>query len=246
MTGNTIQSWLPYSGQVLTAVVAAIAILANRNTSRETLTGQLTQRVWERRTEVYLQVIRQTDSVDPHNLRSPEGFRESAESARGEEIPLLPTSPDSDEWREFEATIEAFASGEVRYLYWLWDSAIAAWTMAISGAVVHAEHDSPEREKSRSRVQQTYDMVFHAREELVAQIRAELRFGTRRVDHISYKQDRHFGYLTDLRISGNQRDMRPVRASRMLNVMMDWRGNLHQTIRMGERTEEEPRDLESA
>jgi hypothetical protein len=72
MSQSALQDkWLPYLSQIPTAIVAVVAIPANRRSSKETLTGQLNQRIWERRTEIYLEMIRQTEMLDPSNLKTP-------------------------------------------------------------------------------------------------------------------------------------------------------------------------------
>jgi len=205
------------------------------------LTGQLSQRVWERRTEIYLEVIRQTDIVDPHHQKPPEGFKKAATEARGEKVSLLPVNPDSDEWRSFEAGIEAFASAEVRFLYWLWDSAVAAWTFAMSAAIAHDQLGFGEYKESRDRVRQTYNMAISAREEIVAQIRAELRFESRQPGVISFRQEELMGYLTDLNVDHSRHETRPIRSSRLVDIGIDQNGkSLKHTIRLGEKMGEYP------
>jgi hypothetical protein len=99
MSSGEIQVWLPYLSQIPTATVAIVAILANRRSSKETLATQLSQRVWERRTEIYLEIIRQTGIVDPNRQRTPEGFRNAATAAGGEKVSFLPVDANSNEWR---------------------------------------------------------------------------------------------------------------------------------------------------
>jgi hypothetical protein len=239
MSDNATQVWIPFLSAALTAAVAAVAILANLRSNKQILTGQLSQRVWERRTEIYVEIIQQTDAIDPHNLKTPEGFRDAANEAVGEKVPLLPIDPESDEWRNFEAKIEAFSSPEVRYLYRLWDSAIAAWSWAIVTVVAHLQLGSEDVSQYQDRVQKSYDMIYGTREELIAQIRAELRFEGRKTDHISAEQDEHFGYLTSLEVNQNRRDARPIRSARMIDIEIDNRGNMHQSMRLGERVNDD-------
>lgn len=241
MSQSAVQEWLPYLSQILTATVAVIAILVNRRSSKDTLAGQLNQRIWERRTEIYLEMIRQTDVVDPHNLMTPEGLRDAAIKTKEQKVPLLPIDPSSEEWRDFEARIEAFASPEVRFLYWLWDSAVAAWTWAISTAVSHHQHNDEEKyQEWQERVRQTYNITFFAREELVTQIRAELRFETRQPGVISFKQEPLLGYLTDLDVGRGRYEIRPTRSTRVIDIAIDKHGNLDQTIRLGQKTGKYP------
>ncbi len=111
----------------------------------------------------------------------------------------------------------------------------------MSTAVSHYQlNDEEKYQEWRERVRQTYKITFFAREELVTQIRAELRFETRQTGVISFKQEALLGYLTDLDVDRGRFEIRPTRSSRVLDIAIDEHGNSHLTMRLGEKTGEYP------
>ena len=109
-------SVMEYVSSFATAVVAVVAIVVGRRSSKDTLRNELRQRMWEKRTDTYIDILRQTQSIDPR-ATTPHTIAKKA--ASGETVPILPEI-DTAEWLEFTARVDAVASDEVRSLFSLW------------------------------------------------------------------------------------------------------------------------------
>src|ERR1700677_2854318 len=96
---------LPHITPLLTTIVAIIAIVVSRLSSRDAITGQWRQEIWKKRSEVYLEIVRMTDKQDPMNRPTAEGFRDKAERNHGK-VELYAIDLTSDEWHEFTYRID--------------------------------------------------------------------------------------------------------------------------------------------
>ncbi|MDX3101624.1 hypothetical protein [Nonomuraea angiospora] len=233
---------LPYLSQAMTIIVAVVAIAFTRISSRESVNSQLRQKMWEKKAETYVEIIRQTTRADPHNGKTPEGYMREAAQDPGGEVRFLPVDTDDREWQDFEARVEAFASPEVRYLYSLWMSAVAGWTWTTSKSIVHADRQSEHHEVAKQERHTALAGVFAAHQELIAQIRAELRFEKRELKNIKYRQvEGFFDAIVGVEVDWSRHDTpTPIRASRLLTIRRFERNGAEgwkHTIALGERHE---------
>ena len=116
-SASVIALTLPNIVASLSAVVAATAVYVNRKMARDTLKQQLLlthdERIWQQRSEAYLQLFMLIDELD-----SKLGFITSDSST------LHHLSETSESDRRTEAAIRAFGSVDVMRLFKLWRSAI--------------------------------------------------------------------------------------------------------------------------
>lgn len=115
-SASAIALALPNIVAFLSAVVAATAVYVNRKMARDTLKQQLLlthdERIWQQRSEAYLQLFMLMDELD-----SKLGFITSDSST----LHLL--SETSESSQRTEAAIRAFGSIDVAKLFTLWRSA---------------------------------------------------------------------------------------------------------------------------
>src|SRR3989442_3646776 len=150
----------------------------------------------------------------------PEAFHEraTAENVAPEGVPLLPKDLDSDDWKEFRARVEAFASEEVRYLFSLWLACLFGWTWLTTKCVIHYGNDSQKFTLAKGELSSSYESVYDARMELTEQIRAELNFSRRSVRKVAVVIPEGFvGAVAKVKFQpGCQEDLRPISASRIV------------------------------
>lgn len=212
---------IPYASQILTVAIAVVAILMTRRSSKETVGSQLEQKMWDKRTETYIDIIKEVTRLDPRRSPTAEGFIDKAAEADGESVDFLPVDRHSEEWRNFEARVEALASPEVRFLYWLWDATVAGWTWRMSKVIIHESiPDSEYQEEAHRELQETYEAVYSSQKELFAQIRAELRFERRELRGIEVERpEGYMGAVTRLDIDWSRHEQPAVvRASRLMTI----------------------------
>jgi len=174
-----LQTSLPYLVQLATLALAAVAIVVNRRSSKETVDIQLLQRVWEKRTQTYLDAINLTKRQNPLERPKSDGFKKQLDD--GETVDFLAIDIDSEEWREFESRIEAYASEEVGALYSSWHHSLGEWTWTMAKCLFESYEHFPARDEAEAQNDAVLKAVYSAREMLVAQIRAELRFESYRL-----------------------------------------------------------------
>jgi hypothetical protein len=117
-----------------TAMVAIVAIAVGRISTRDTINKDLRLKLWEKRADAYVEMIRMLYKQDPVYVSSAKNIAEKARI--GEVVEVLPVRMDSQKWEDLEASIEAYSSREVRQLYSLWKSTLANWTFLQAGCVM--------------------------------------------------------------------------------------------------------------
>lgn len=143
---ETVKTVLPYASQLLTAIIAAIAIIATRRSTKQTLDLQIKQRLWEQRVKVYVEIIDNAKKLNPYNAPTLEHMAE--ETAESEDsIPMLAMDTDSDDWHSFETRVDAFASDDILSLYQLWKSSLYEYTW-ITGKASYTETLPPSTTKN--------------------------------------------------------------------------------------------------
>jgi hypothetical protein len=168
MTANNLKDFFPYITQILTLIVAAVAIVTSRLSSRDTVTGQWRQEIWKKRAEIYLKIVNMTDRQDPWTRPTPEGFQKIADANEGK-VKFHAIDIDSDEWRDFTNEVETYSSDEVSKLFELWDSVLGTWTWAIAKAMLHIDPNSKAHQESREELDEVYQAIHKARRQLVNQ-----------------------------------------------------------------------------
>lgn len=197
---------LPYLSSVLTAIVAIVAIVVGRRSSKDALSNQLKQRMWEKRTDTYIEILRETLSIDP---RETTAHRVAKLGSSGEKVPILPHL-ESSEWLEFSARVDAVASEEVRSLFSLWERCLSGWTWILVKAVIHLDPSSEAHDESKEELEKTYDAIFIAQALLTQQIRSELRFESYALPNLTLKApEGYFGAITEIEMD-KQPEVRQV------------------------------------
>jgi hypothetical protein len=187
---------LPYVAQLVTAAIAIVAVISARQSSRASLQGELRQRMWEKRTDAYLDLLRELLFFDPRDV-GPKQIADQAED--GKEVLILEHF-ESREWISFVARIEAVSSDEVRYLFDIWQRALSGWTWILSKALVHLDLESEFHEEAQSELRDAQDAIEMARVILTEQVRAELRFEKPELPEIeAVAPEAYFGAITKLR-----------------------------------------------
>ena len=184
---------LPYVAQFLTFIIAVVAIIAGRRSNKDTVTSELKQRMWEKRTDAYLDILRETLSFDPRDITPHTVAKQEAE------FPILERL-ETQEWLQFTARVEAVATDEVRYLFSLWERAVAGWTWILAKAIIHFDPTSKAHKESQAELETSYTAVFTARMILTDQIRAELRFEQPKLPPVELvAPEAYLGAITELR-----------------------------------------------
>jgi len=194
--------WLPYISSATTAVVAVVAIVVGRLSSKDTLTTQLKQRMWERRSDLYVDALKTVQEIDVREI-TPDAVLKKA--ARGGPVLLLPYL-DTPEWREFSARVDALASDEVRSLFSVWERCLSGWSWCLTKAATHSDPLGEFYKEARSELQTSYQAVAAARGLLTDQIRSELRFESRPFPKFTYVAPEEFmGAITELKATDHPR-----------------------------------------
>ncbi|MFF5297241.1 hypothetical protein [Paractinoplanes globisporus] len=189
-TARFVQAALPWVTSIATTVLAAIAIIATRRNAKETVASQLSQRMWDKRADVYREILYWTQVQDPGRRPTSKGFKERSDGADG--TLLLAFDTDSEEWHRFECGVEAYSSDDIYRLFMLWQSTLTAWAWQMTKAVIH-QPPSEYHGKAERELAECYKTTHSARELLAEQIRAELRFEKRKPPRITIQAHRLFG-----------------------------------------------------
>lgn len=218
-------SWseaLPYVSQAATLAVAAAAVAFTHKSSRDTGARELSTRMWEKRTDTYTEILRALRDLDPTRRPSPEGFveREHADGQPSDGIELLARDLDSEEWQEFTARVDSFASEETRYLFSLWLASLAGWSWLTMKCLIHHGADGEKYAESTAELDQCYAGTWEVSKELTAQVRAELAFKKRSVRRVVVTAPEGFlGAVTDVKfVKGRQKNLEPLSAARLVSV----------------------------
>ncbi|MET8763582.1 hypothetical protein [Lentzea sp. NPDC004782] len=182
---DLVRAASPFAAALLTALVATLAIVYNRKSTRDTLEVQLLQRMWEKRADVYIEMIDMVKKLNPYRGKTLEWMRDA--SAKGEPVSFLAKDMDSPKWRKLETRINALVSEEVLSLFELWRSAIGQYTWAAAAALLHFEKTSKHHDEMMQKYEASMKAVHRAEELLVAQVRIELRFDYEDVPDIRVK-----------------------------------------------------------
>ncbi|MFF1656194.1 hypothetical protein [Streptomyces sp. NPDC058255] len=211
---------LPYISQTATLAIAAAAVVFSHKASKEVGQRELTTKMWEKRTDTYTEILRATQDLDPTDRPTPEGFAAKCEDAPPEGVELLARDLDSEEWKEFTARVDSFASDEVRYLFYLWLASLSGWAWLIMKCLIHYERDAVKYNGAIGELQRSYTVTHSVSKELTAQIRAELSFKQRFVRKVSVAAPEGFlGAVVDVEfIRGKQVDLEPLHAGRPVSV----------------------------
>lgn len=191
-----VTNLVPYITSLLTTIVAIVAIIFGRLSSKDAVAGQWRQEIWKKRSEVYLEIVRMTDKQDPMNRPTAEGFQEEAERNDGK-IKFYAVDITSDEWHEFIYMIETYSSDEVHQLFCLWERLWQNWSFSMAFAMVRGEG----HEKRQKDLEESYEPVNTARQRLVDHIRAELNFERKPMPKVFYRKHpvEFFGLIKDVR-----------------------------------------------
>ncbi|WP_413758564.1 hypothetical protein [Streptomyces sp. MMBL 11-3] len=214
---------LPYISQAATLFVAAAAVFFSHRTSKEGGRRELTTKMWEKRTDTYTEILRATQDLDPTRRPTPEGFVTQSGDAPPEGVQLLARDLESEEWKEFTARVDSFASDEVRYLFYLWLASLSGWSWLIMKCVIHYGRDPVKYSEANGELERSYKATHSICLELTAQVRAELSFRQRNVRKVSIVgPDRYFGAVVDVEFTrGKQIDLEPIHAARPLMLARD-------------------------
>lgn len=186
---NIVSVLLQFGASVCTAVVAVVAIVANRRSTREVITKDLKIKIWEKRATTYVELLQAIDRQDVTRRPSPEYMFSSARE--GATVSLLESDMSTFEWKHFEANIEVYASMEVRMLYLCWKAGLSRWTWATAVHVTHLDNDledaDPEHFLQEKRLAEA--VLRRAHNELLWRVRSELEFRERKLPKFQVKED---------------------------------------------------------
>ncbi|MEU6497657.1 hypothetical protein ABZ890_46195 [Streptomyces sp. NPDC046984] len=208
---------LPFISQAATLVIAAAAVLFSHRASKEVGQRELSTKMWEKRTDTYTEILRATQDLDPTRRPTPEGFATQSDDVPPEDVRLLARDLESEEWKEFTARVDSFASDEVRYLFYLWLASLSGWSWLIMKCVIHYGRDSVKFTEADDELQRSYKATHSICLELTAQVRAELAFKKRSVRKVSLiGPDKYFGAVIDVEFTrGKQTNLEPLHAARL-------------------------------
>ncbi len=188
-------SLLPYLSSLATTVVAIVAIVVGRRSSKDVLSYELKQRMWEKRTDTYIEILRRTQEAHPDKTT----LNTVMEQAYGgEEVVILPYI-ETIEWSDFSARVDALSSNEVRLLFSLWERCLDGWTWCLMKLIAHRELDDEHHLESKSELDKANEAILNARYLLTEHIRSELRFENQPMPKVSYVEEEGFmGAITEL------------------------------------------------
>uniref|UniRef100_UPI003F65C1A4 hypothetical protein n=1 Tax=Streptomyces albidoflavus TaxID=1886 RepID=UPI003F65C1A4 len=214
---NFLSDALPYISQAATLAIAAAAVIFSHRASKDVSQRELTMKMWEKRTDTYTEILRATQDLDPTRRPTPEGFVTQSDDASSGDMQLLARDLESEEWKEFTARVDSFASDEVRYLFYLWLASLSGWSWLIMKCVIHYGKDPVKYSEADAELQCSYQATHSVCLELTAQVRAELAFKQRNVRKVSLTgPDQYFGAVTNVEFTrGKQTDLEPLHAARL-------------------------------
>jgi hypothetical protein len=188
-------SVLPYLSSLATTVVAIVAIVVGRRSSKDVLSNELRQRMWEKRTDTYIEILKRTQEVHPDKVTLNSVMEQASD---GEDVVILPYI-ETDEWLEFSARVDALSSDEVRSLFSLWERCLDGWTWCLSKLIAHRDEDDEFHLKSKAELETANEAILTARYLLTEHIRSELRFENRPLPNVRYvAPDGFFGAITEI------------------------------------------------
>ena len=65
---NRLVCVFPYLSSLATTVVAIVAIVVGRQSSKDVLSNELRRRMWEKRTDTYIEILKRTQKVHPDKV----------------------------------------------------------------------------------------------------------------------------------------------------------------------------------
>lgn len=211
---------LPYISQAATLAIAAAAVAFSHRASKEVGQRELSTKMWEKRTDTYTEILRALQDLDPTRRPTPEGFIAQSDQAPPEGMELLARDLESEEWKEFTARVDSFASDEVRYLLYLWLASLSGWCWLIMKCVIHHGSDAAKYSEANDELQRSYKAIHAVRLELTEQIRAELSFKQRFVRKVEVTgPEKYFGAVIDVQFTrGKQVDLEPLHAAHLTSI----------------------------
>jgi hypothetical protein len=187
------QSWIDFARNItplvtslLTVVIAAFAIIYNRRSTKDTLSVQLRQRLWEKRTEIYVEMLDRISKQNPYKRPDLDWLRRKSEE-EGKSVKILAGGRGGKAWQKFEIRVKAFSSDEVLAVYELWDSALSQYTWAVGKAFLHLDKASEHYEEAQRELKASMKAVYNAEKLLQQHIRAELRFEDKPLPDIRFE-----------------------------------------------------------
>jgi hypothetical protein len=228
---------LPYISQGATLLIAGATVLFARKSSKEVGVRELSTKMWEKRTDTYTEILRAVQDLDPTRRPTPEGFAERSTEASDsppQDMDLYSRDLESEDWQEFTARVESFASDEVRFLFNLWLAALAGWSWLTMKCLIHHETDRAKYFDAKAELERCYTATDDVCKELTSQIRAELSFKNRHVRKVSVAAPEGFlGAVIDVEFTkGRQVDLEPPRAARLVSVRRGNGGEHSSTVRL--------------
>lgn len=192
------------------AVIAAIAITANRRSTREIISKDLRVKIWEKRANAYVELIQAINRQDVTERPSSEAILAAAHN--GETVNLLTSNMGTSEWSHFEASVEVYASPEVRQLYLCWKAGISSWTWATATHVTHLDGVpvAPNPDEWLSKKRRAEITLHRARNELLWRIRSELDFQDRALPRFQVEEDQVPGVMVATFLDAARKDDLPV------------------------------------
>ncbi len=219
---SSLSEALPYISQAATLAIAAAAVISPHRTSKEDGERELSAKTWEKRTDTYTEILRTLRDLDPTKRPSPEGILESHSLGEDETngTDIFARDFDSDEWKDFSARVDSFASDEVRYLFYLWFATIAGWSWLMMKCLIHQNGDTIKYADANRELQRCYSAAHEVSKELTEQVRAELAFKKRSVRRVTATgPEGFFGALTEVSFSrGKQLSLEPPSVAHVISV----------------------------
>ncbi|MFF4893440.1 hypothetical protein [Micromonospora chersina] len=130
--------------------------------------------LWEKRNEIYIELLLRLERQDPSNRPASAGMRDGALS--GKVVSLLKQDPNSKDWKNFEAKLRAYASKDVWALYSIWLTTLGTWTFLRSACLTHIMGDQEKFDSFSQREDVTRDALLKISRKVTHYVRAELRF----------------------------------------------------------------------
>ncbi|WP_133828475.1 hypothetical protein [Actinomycetospora succinea] len=172
---------------ILTAAVAIGAIVYTRRSASDTIKKDLGVKLWDKRTEVYQDLMLYVNESDIRKMGSVEDF---CERARAGDSALIPVDVDSEEWKRLGSRVSIYASKNVASLFSFWKFTLAGWSWNRSALVVNSDKDNPDfdRDAAERDEEETAKSLTLLRDELLLHIRAELDFRQRAMPKIEFRR----------------------------------------------------------
>ena len=194
-------SALPYLSSLATTVVAIVAIVMGRRSNKDVLSNGLKQRMWEKRTDTYIEILRRTQEAHPDKITLDTVMEQVSE---GKEVVILPYV-ETAEWGDFSARVDALSSNEVRVLFSLWERCLDGWTWCLMKLIAHREPDDELHLESQNELDKANEAILNARYLLMEHIRGELRFENPPMPKVSYVEEEAFmGAITEFDVKSGR------------------------------------------